>query len=145
MYKLAVILLLLLDACVDLLSASRLPLVVFQHHHSHHYHVDNLFDDLGIHLGTTTTVSPDYGLEHNSRPLRVLYQIGVSNCTNNLLVQTHLSDNVRLSYITNIYYSVTSLLEYETVIRMINVAKSFIRRFSKYFVLPMFLYDFIQN
>lgn len=55
-------------------SSSRLPLIVFQHHHLYHKLEDALEE-----FALQTTVSPEY-LAYNTdyRPLRVLYQVGVS-------------------------------------------------------------------
>jgi hypothetical protein len=69
-------------AVVGAARSSRLPLVVFQHHHNHHRH---LYDEQDIQqLEETTAPAGDYHhFPHNNhftdgKGIRVLYQVGVS-------------------------------------------------------------------
>lgn len=60
-------------------ESSRLPLVVFQHHHSLYHRLEDMFEDWAL----QTTQSPEYHAyktddSDDFRPLRILYQVGVS-------------------------------------------------------------------
>lgn len=70
----------LLGLLLELTAASRLPLIVFQHHHNLYHRLEDMFDDWAL----QTTVSPEYHAyktdDTEFRPLRILYQVGVSSC-----------------------------------------------------------------
>lgn len=69
----------LLGLLLELTAASRLPLIVFQHHHNLYHRLEDMFDDWAL----QTTVSPEYHAyktdDTEFRPLRILYQVGVSS------------------------------------------------------------------